>query len=129
MSRRNTYSNHTAIDTLLKLWGNWAYSRVGTEYPTSSAGIAGADVFSRRFSVLEISDDVALKVDAIICALKKRDEEHYEIVRRVYLKRESYKEIAKALHRDPRRIHEDLKLIKSYVMGAADVENLPFYFK
>ena len=129
MSRRNTYSNHTAIDTLLKLWGNWAYARVGTEYPTSSAGIAGADVVSQRFSVLEISDDVALKVDAIICMLKQREPEHYEIVRRVYLKRESFKDIAAALHRNPKRIYEDLKLIKSYVMGAADIEKLPFYFK
>ena len=119
---RKLYANKQEIEALLKLWGRWSYARTGLEFKTKSAGLAGADeiVEHNYHSVFKLSDETALKIDAIISKLKSRDEVYYNIARLYYLKRRSIVEIEKALGLKRNQVYDELRDIRCYVMGQVD---------
>lgn len=99
---------------LLEIWGRWGSVRYGTEYPSRSMLIQGADVISkpRRYN-----DDVAEEVDRVVNRLQNSDEIAFAIVKMRYIKKVEPLQIAKILKMSLSSVKSRLREAQYYVAG------------
>ena len=101
-------------DKLLRIWGRWANERIGTEYPSRSMLICGADVIRkpRRYN-----DDVAEKVDRICNRLQNRDAIAFEIVKQKYIHQVDLLDIARGLRLSLSSVKNRLREAQYFIEG------------
>lgn len=97
----------------LTAWGNWAGTRVGTEYPVSSWPVPMASSDIRPM----LSDSEAEKVDRAVARLKHFDSLGYEIVVACYRGKASCRAIGRHLGRKHDYVSALLSRSEAYIAG------------
>ncbi|ASV34061.1 hypothetical protein BJP41_06335 [Candidatus Williamhamiltonella defendens] len=104
------------IRYLLTAWGNWAGTRVGTEYPMSSWPVPMASSDIRPM----LCDDKAQKIDRAVARLKQVDSLGYDIIVAYYRGKASCRAIGRALKKDHKSISGYLIRSEAYIAGQVD---------
>ncbi|BGI52696.1 MAG: hypothetical protein HamCj_13800 [Candidatus Hamiltonella defensa (Ceratovacuna japonica)] len=101
----------------LTAWGNWAGTRVGTEYPVSSWPVPMASSDIRPM----LPDNEAEKVDRAVARLKHFDSLGYEIVVAYYRGKTSCRAIGRKINKRADYITACLSRAEAYIAGQVDV--------
>lgn len=99
---------------LLEIWGRWGSVRYGTEYPSRSMLIQGADVISKPRRYL---DQEAEKIDVVVNRLQNRDKIAFSIVKMYFILKMELVEIARKLKLSLSSVKNRLREAYSFVEG------------
>lgn len=105
---------------LLNIWAKWASVRYGTEYPSRSMLIQGADVISKPQRYL---DSEAEKIDVVVNRLQNRDKIAFAIVKMYFILKMELVEIARKLKLSLSSVKNKLREAYCFVEGGYEFIN------
>lgn len=100
------------VKDYLEAWGNWSFSRIGTEYKGMS--YMSDEEGGVKFRLTDIE---AMLVDQAVGSLKKYDIDGYNIICLYYLHHISCRAIAREKNKRPDYITAYLARAESYIAG------------
>ncbi|NNI76294.1 antiterminator Q family protein [Pasteurella multocida] len=116
------------IDRILTVWGRFANSRIGTEYPCIAAGMRLAVDPPSDYNIFNLTDDTCILIGEQIMRLKEKQDLRYDIIMAKYALRIDDEQIWKILNIGRTAYFSKLAEAKSYVEGAIDGAEIIAYF-